>query len=94
MIRQTRADAYPSHQAADDTWLAFFLAPDSEEEPSTRAEAMGLDAWTTEQLLAEVVQRSAEDPPALRRMQGDVLQALLTAIDRQSAPATPASDIE
>lgn len=48
-------------------------------------EPIGLDVWTTEQLLAEVLRRAAEDAPALRRMHGMILQARLTAHDGERA---------
>jgi len=44
-----------------------------------------LEAWTTEQLLAEALERSAQDVPALRLMGGLILRALLNAHDRESA---------
>ena len=44
-------------------------------------QAENLEAWTTEQLLAEVLERSGQDVPALRQMEGLILRALLTAHD-------------
>ncbi|MCH7953961.1 MAG: hypothetical protein IIC25_08730, partial [Chloroflexi bacterium] len=43
--------------------------------------------WNTEELLSEIVRRTHGDVPALRALQTDVLQALLNAVDRQSAEA-------
>ena len=63
-------------QAPDDAWRAFFFT----------SEINGLDAWSTEELLTEALTRNTDDAPALRRMQSVTLQALLTALDRQSTP--------
>jgi hypothetical protein len=52
------------------------------EEPATGANAAGdLDGWTGDELFAEVLARSAGDPPALRLMGGGILRALLTEHD-------------
>ena len=40
-----------------------------------------LDAWTTEQLLAEALERSDRDVDALRQMERLILHALLAAHD-------------
>ncbi len=67
----------------DEVWRSFFSAPESA--PST---AMGdREQWKTEELLSEIVRRTYGDIPALRALQADVLQALLNAVDRQSAEA-------
>ncbi len=73
-------DHYP--QAADEPWQAFFLDPELGPE---RTVASGLDAWTTDELLDEVLLRSAEDRPALRVTHRRTLEALLVARDRESA---------
>ena len=44
-----------------------------------------LGGWTTDELLAEVLERSAADRPALRLLQGMILRALLAEGDRQYA---------
>jgi len=44
-----------------------------------------LDAWTTEQLLTEVLTRASGDGLALRLMQRMILQARLSAHDRRLA---------
>lgn len=80
-------DLEPFPQAADGFWQAFFFATDSGQERLMTAGPGGLDAWSSDQLLGEVLERSAEDAPALRLMQGKVLRALLTAIDRDSPAA-------
>ncbi len=82
MSQQTRPqdpDHYP--QTADEPWQAFFFA---RELGAEIAVANGLDAWTTDELLDEALQRSAEDALALRLMQGRMIEALITARDRQS----------
>lgn len=48
----------------------------------------GLHAWTTEQLLAEVLKRASGDTLSLRLMQRMILQARLSAYDRR-LPAVP-----
>ena len=70
---------YP--QAADEPWQAFFFAPELGEE---RTVAGGLDSWTTDELLDEVLLRSVEDTPALRLMHRRTLEALLIACDCES----------
>ncbi len=72
-------DHYP--QAADEPWQAFFFAP---ELGADRTVASGLDSWTTDELLDEVLLRSVEDAPALRLMHRRTLEALLVARDRES----------
>ena len=67
----------------DEVWQAFFSAPESA--PSTPVG--NRDQWNTEELLSEIVRRTHGDIPALRALQTDVLQALLNAVDRQSAEA-------
>ena len=46
---------------------------------------LSLEAWTTEQLLTEVLKRASGDALALRLMQRMILQARLSAHDRQLA---------
>ncbi len=62
----------------EESWRAFFAASD----PTA---AKSLDEWTADQLLAKVLERSADNPRALRRMQSTMLRALLIAIDSESA---------
>jgi hypothetical protein len=69
-------------EAAHDSWQAFFFA--SEYDAETTLENR-LGAWTTGELLTEVLDRSADDAPALRLMQHRTLQAFLGARDRESA---------
>ena len=86
MTQQTRIqDIEPSLAAVDESWQGFFFAGDPAKEGAGRAVANSLDAWATDQLFGEVLERSANDAPALRRMQGIVLQALLTALDGEPA---------
>ena len=47
--------------------------------------ANNLDGWTSDELFAEALARTAGDVPALRLMQDVVLGARLTAHDRESA---------
>lgn len=47
--------------------------------------ANDLSGWTTEDLVSEVLKRSAEDRPALRLLQGNILRALLADSDRKVA---------
>jgi hypothetical protein len=65
--QQTRAK---HAQTANESWRGFFLED----------EADGVGAWSTDQLFTEVLQRSADDAPTLRRMQENILQALLAAV--------------
>ncbi len=82
MSQQTRPQGIePYPQAADEPWQAFFFARELGAEITV---ATSLDAWTTDELLAEVLTRSAGDAHALRRMQGRMIEALITARDRQS----------
>ena len=55
-----------------------------EESGSAPAEA-NLDGWTSDELFTEALARTAGDVPALRLMQDVVLEARLTAHDRESA---------
>ncbi len=66
----TQQSAAKHDQTADESLKGFFLAD----------EAGGLGDWTTDQLFTEVLQRSADDAPALRRMQDTLLKALLAAV--------------
>ncbi|MEE8347069.1 MAG: hypothetical protein V3S20_06960 [Dehalococcoidia bacterium] len=68
--------------AAHESWQAFFFA--GEYDADTTVENR-LDAWTTGDLLTEVLDRSADDAPALRLLQHKTLQAFLVARDRESA---------
>ena len=45
-----------------------------------------MDRWTTDELLAEVLNRNAADRPALRLLHKTVIGALLTESDRQLPP--------
>jgi hypothetical protein len=71
----------PYPQTADEPWQAFFFARELGAEITV---ATSLDAWTTDELLTEVLTRSAGDPHTLRLMQGRMIEALITARDRQS----------
>lgn len=77
MTRQTGTQGRETSEA-EESWQAFFAASDPTAVRSP-------DERTADQLLAEALARSAEDPPALRRMQSTMLRALLIAIDRESA---------
>jgi hypothetical protein len=82
VTQQTRpqsTDHYP--QTADEPWQAFFFA---RELGAEIAVATSLDAWTTDELLTEVLTRSAGDAHALRLMHRRTLEALLAARDRES----------
>ncbi len=68
----------PETSGVEESWQAFFAASDP---PAVKS----LDEWTADRLLAEALERSAENPQALRRMQSTMLRALLIAIDRESA---------
>ncbi len=82
MTQQTRPQGMePYPQTADEPWQAFFFARELGAEITV---ATGLDAWTTAELLTEVLARSADDPHALRLMHGRTIEALITARDRQS----------
>jgi hypothetical protein len=63
-------------QKADRSLLGFFPLD----------EVDGLSSWTTDQLLEEVLRRSAHDLGAMERMRHMMLRASLTAIDRALAP--------
>ncbi len=71
----------PYPQTADEPWQAFFFARELGAEVIA---ANSLDAWTTDELLTELLTRSADDAPALRLMQGRMIEALITARDRES----------
>jgi hypothetical protein len=71
----------PHPQTADEPWQAFFFARELGAEITV---ATSLDACTTDELLTEVLTRSADDAPALRLMQGRMIEALITARHRQS----------
>ena len=57
----------------------------AEEPGAVTTVVSNLAGWTSDELLAEVLERRAEDVPALRLMQGVLLRALLTAHDRDLA---------
>ena len=63
----------------------------AEEELAQGTAAGNLDAWSSDQLFAETVARRAEDAPALRLMQGVLLEALLAERDRAVAVGNVAS---
>ncbi len=63
--------------ATDESLQTFFLEGDSG----------GLNAWTTDELVTEVVRRASGDAFAVRRAQDTMLRALLVALDSQSASA-------
>ena len=67
MSQQTAAKLV---QTRDESLSGFFPADEED----------GLSAWTSDQLLQEVLRRTADDAPALRRMQETVLKALLAAL--------------
>jgi hypothetical protein len=71
----------PYPQTADEPWQAFFFARELGAEITV---ATSLDAWTTDELLTEVLTRSADDPHALRLMHGRTIEALIVARDRHS----------
>ncbi len=82
MTRQTLPQStghYP--QTADEPWQAFFFAPELGAEVLA---ANSLEAWTTDQLLDEALQRSAVDARAHRLMHRRTLEALLVACDCES----------
>ncbi len=82
MTQQTPSQGMePYPQTTDEPWQAFFFA---RELGAEIAVATSLDAWTTVELLTEVLMRSADDAPALRRMHGRMIEALITARDRES----------
>ncbi len=82
MSQQTRPQGMePYSQTADEPWQAFFFARELGAEITV---ASSLDAWTTDELLAEVWTRSADDAAALRLMHGRTIEALIVARDRQS----------
>jgi hypothetical protein len=72
----------PYPQTADEPWQAFFFARELGAEVTV---ANSLDAWATDELLTEVLTRSADDPYALRLMQGRTIEALIVARDRHSS---------
>jgi len=51
-----------------------------------------LKRWTSDELLDEVVERSAADRPALRRLETMVLKARLAEIDDKSAAGRDYAD--
>jgi len=87
-MQQHLAQQNRSSEATDQESLqSFFLARESN--PPTPLQ--GLDRWSADELLCEVVRRSADDVPALRTAQEHVLRAILTAIDRDAlGPGTQA----
>ncbi len=82
MTEQTRPQGMEPHpQTADEPWQAFFFARELGAEVIA---ANSLDAWTTDELLTELLTRSAGDPHALRHMHGRTIEALITARHRES----------
>ncbi len=71
----------PYPQTADEPWQAFFFARELGAETTV---ATSLDAWTTEELLTEVLRRSTDDSAALRLMHGRTIEALIVARRRES----------
>ena len=65
----TQRTAAKHVQTTDESSQGFSLAD----------EADGLRAWTSDELFQELLTRSADDAPALRRMQEDILKALVAA---------------
>lgn len=81
MTQQTPSQGMePYPQTADEPWQAFFFARELGAEVIA---ANSLDAWTTDELLTEVLTRSADDPHALRLMHGRTIEALITARHRE-----------
>ena len=65
------------------SWRGALNGLTTAEEAGVReAAASNLNGWSSDQLFAETVARRAEDAPALRLMQGVLLEALLTEHDR------------
>ncbi len=77
MTQQIRTQGLET-SGVEESWQAFFAVSDPTPVKSP-------DERTADQLLAEALERSAENPQALRRMQSTMLRALLIAIDRESA---------
>ena len=67
------------------SWRDTEKALGSAREPAAVASPASLDGWTSDELFAEALARTAGDVPALRLMQDVVLEARLTAHDRESA---------
>ncbi len=87
MTQQTRPQGMePYPQTADEPWQAFFFARELGAETTV---ANSLDAWTTDELLTEVLTRGAADAPALRLMQGRTIEALIVARHRESDNGWP-----
>ena len=85
MTLQTRTqDREALLQAADECWQAFFFASGAGEDPPIGG-VKSLDAWSTDQLIAEVLERRAEDAPSLRLMHRRILRALVIALDNRTA---------
>jgi hypothetical protein len=82
MVLQTRTRTGFS-KATDEAWQALFLVGGGDD-PATDGSA-SLGAWAAEDLVAEAILRSADDIRSLRRMQRQILHALLGAVDRKSA---------
>ncbi len=82
MTQQTPQGMQPHTQAADESWQAIFFA---RELGADTAAVNSLDAWTTDELLAEVLNRGVDDAPALRLMHGRMIEALIVARHRESA---------
>ena len=82
MTLQTAQGIGPNPEATHESWQAFFFASEYDADMTVENR---LDAWTTGALLTEVLDRSADDAPALRLMQHKTLQAYLIARDREPA---------
>jgi len=68
------------------SWQDTLKALRTAEEPGAVTTVVSnLDGWTSDELLAEVLERRAGAAPALRLMQGVILRARLTAHDRSLA---------
>lgn len=67
------------------SWQDALKALRTAEKPGTVTAVSNLDGWTSDELLAEVLERRAGAAPALRLMQGVILRARLTAHDRSLA---------
>ena len=77
MTQQIRTQGLET-SGVEESWQAFFAVSDPTAVKSP-------DERTADQLLAEALERSADNPQALRRMQSTTLRALLIAIDHELA---------
>lgn len=67
------------------SWRDTLKVLTAEEESGSAPAEANFDGWTGDELFAEALARTAGDVPALRLMQDVVLEARLTAHDRESA---------